>query len=329
MIPLFSAQLRPTNICQLDCLGCWYYGNNVEGKPVEWKRRTLTLEKCITLFEELNQVGFKELVIAGGGDPFAHPHIFDILRSASQHFQVRLLTNLLLCRDPIELIDSGIKEVVVNTSAATEETFIKFHPNQQNKSIGGVSSFKHLLNLIDVLKHRITIKLNFVVSKVNMNEIPIFLELASQLNVETSFKNLRDREFGLNSTEQVWLDSQLPSFRSQSQRLGVKTNLDTFSPWDGNPPFQSISCYAGYYTTVIEADGSVCICCMPGADQLPIDNIHQKSFIDIWRSPRYEDFRQKFLSKKFEPFCKGCVYFSRNRAIHNQLFASKEGRPSL
>jgi MoaA/NifB/PqqE/SkfB family radical SAM enzyme len=149
MIPLSSAQIRPTNACQLDCLGCWYYGQNVDGKSTDWKRKSLSLEKCRTLFQDLNQVGFKELVIAGGGDPLAHPHIYDILKNASQYFRVRLLTNLLLCKSPLDLKQSGIKEIVVNTSAATEKTFLKFHPNQRGKLIDGFSSFERLLYLID------------------------------------------------------------------------------------------------------------------------------------------------------------------------------------
>ncbi|NDG28438.1 MAG: radical SAM protein, partial [Proteobacteria bacterium] len=171
MIPLSSAQLRPTNACQLDCLGCWYYGQNVEGKPIEWKRESLELKKCQELFQDLAHVGFQELVIAGGGDPLAHPKIYDILQSASSQFQVRLLTNLLLCRDPMALKNSGVKEILVNTSAATEETFLKFHPNQHGKKITGASPFEHLLILVDSLKSEIHIKLNFVISKINRHEL--------------------------------------------------------------------------------------------------------------------------------------------------------------
>lgn len=315
MLPLSSAQIRPTNACQLDCLGCWYYGHNVEGKPVDWKRQSLELEKCQELFEELAQVGFRELVIAGGGDPLAHPQIYEILRSATHRFQVRLLTNLLLCRDPTALKNSGVKEILVNTSAATEETFLKFHPNQKGKKIGGASSFEHLLYLIDALKSQVHIKLNFVISRVNRHEIPSFLNLASQLGVEATFKNLRDKDFGLSQTEKEELGSLLPHFRKQARHLGLKSNLESFSPWEGEPRYQDIPCYAGYYTTVIEADGSVCICCMPGADSMPIDNIHKKRFTEIWRSPRYQEFREKFRGKNFESFCNGCVYFSKNQAV--------------
>lgn len=315
MIPFSTAQLRPTNACQLDCLGCWYYGHNVEGKPIQWKRQSLELEKCQELLQDLVQVGFQELVIAGGGDPLAHPQIYEILQSASHHFEVRLLTNLLLCRDPNALKSSGVKEILVNTSAATEETFLKFHPNQVGKKIGGASSFEHLLCLIDSLKSQIHIKLNFVISKVNRHELFPFLELASQLDVEATFKNLRDKDFGLNPDEKEELASLLPQLRKQARNLGIKSNLESFSPWEAEPPYQEIPCYAGYYTTVIEADGSVCICCMPGADSMPIDNIHKKRFIEIWCSSRYQEFREKFREKNFESFCNGCVYFSKNQAV--------------
>lgn len=319
MIPLSSAQLRPTNACQLDCLGCWYYGQNVEGKPIEWKRESLELKKCQELFQDLAHVGFQELVIAGGGDPLAHPKIYDILQSASRRFQVRLLTNLLLCRDPMALKNSGVKEILVNTSAATEETFLKFHPNQHGKKIAGASPFEHLLILVDSLKSEIHIKLNFVISKINRHELLPFLNLAHQLGVEATFKNLRDTEYGLNQAEKKELGKLLPQLRERGRRLGIRSNLESFSPWEDTPPYQDISCYAGYYTTVIEADGSVCICCMPGADSMPIDNIYEKRFTEIWRSARYQEFRERFRNKKFEFFCKGCVYFAKNRAIQDTI----------
>ena len=324
MIPLSSAQLRPTNACQLDCLGCWYYGQNVEGKPVEWKKQSISLEKSQELFQDLSLVGFKELVIAGGGDPLAHPQIYSILRNASRYFSVRLLTNLLLCKDPMALKTSGVSELVVNTSAATEETFLTFHPNQRGKRHGGLSSFEHLLALIGSVKSDIRVKLNFVIGKINLKEISLFLKLVQKLGVEASFKNLRDEAFGLDHNEQLFLNEELPRLLEEAKRLGVKTNLDSFNPWDGAPPFQNVSCYAGYYTTVIEADGSVCICCMPGADSMPIDNINRQRFTEIWHSRRYKEFREKFRNKRFEHFCKGCVYFHRNKVIQNRVNDAKE-----
>lgn len=329
MNKLFSAQLRPTNVCQLDCLGCWYYGQNVVGKPIEWKKKVLPLEKCEELFKDLSEIGFRDLVVAGGGDPLAHPQIYDILKSASSKFSVRLLTNLLLCNDPEALLRTGIKEMIVNTSAATEETFAKFHPNQRGKLIKGVSPFKRLLDLIVYLKPQIQLKLNFVIGKVNIEETFLFLELVHRLGVEASFKNLRDSQWGLSDEERVVLAEKLPQLKSSAERLGIQTNLDSFHPWEGQPPIHTVSCYAGYYTTVIEADGSVCVCCLPGADRMPISNIYHSRFKEIWTSPEYDRVRNKFLAKQFEPFCKECIYFKRNQEFEKQFNPIKRVESSL
>lgn len=329
MTQLLSAQIRPTNVCQLDCLGCWYYGENVEGKPNDWKKKFLSLDKCKELFRDFHQVGFRNLVVAGGGDPLAHPDIYSLLGEASRLFSVRLLTNLLLCKDPVALNQTGITEILINTSAATDETFLKFHPNQRGKKIHGRTPFQHLLFLIESIKSQMTIKLNFVIGKINQHELSLFLDLAHQLGVEATFKNLRDPEWGLNSKERTELAKKLPDLKLQAQRLGTPTNLDSFHPWEGNPPIDTVACYAGYYTTVIEADGSVCVCCLPGADSMPIGNIHQRRFTEIWESKEYDRVRQKFLKKQFESFCKECIYFKRNKAFEHQIHQRQKSQISL
>jgi radical SAM protein with 4Fe4S-binding SPASM domain len=83
----------------------------------------------------------------------------------------------------------------------------------------------------------------------------------------------------------------------------VPFEQNTYDPQQERPSstdfYLSRSCYIGYVLTVIERDGSVWGCLPESSDGLPLGNIHETTFREIWYGDKYMSFRRKqlFLNK--------------------------------
>jgi len=65
-------------------------------------------------------------------------------------------------------------------------------------------------------------------------------------------------------------------------------------------------CLQLFLNPAVRADGAVFPCCIAEyRDDLIMGNLHENSFLDIWRSEKYETFRSTFLSGK-NPICNSC-----------------------
>lgn len=89
-----------------------------------------------------------------------------------------------------------------------------------------------------------------------------------------------------------------------------------------------IPCYAGFMYSRILASGEVIPCCK--AVNLPMGNINDKSFAEIWKNKKYQEFRSHANSKKDDPYfapvnCyKSCDNLGMNLEMHRSFAKIKD-----
>jgi MoaA/NifB/PqqE/SkfB family radical SAM enzyme len=306
------AEVRPTNACQLDCVGCWYYSPHVAPKPAAWKRQQLAPAVFGQLLDDLAATRFRQITVSGGGEPLAHPAIYELLESAAARFDVVLISNVLLCKDPLRLAGTRIKSILANFNAGNGRTYSLYHPNQSEES------YDRLLGILRVLARDVAVTLSCVLGRVNCDDVPNMLRAAADTTKRIHFKTMRTVEPALMTPAQrETLRANLPAYADLADRLGVTHNLRTYDVDSDKPPIESASCYAPYYTTVIHADGTVSVCCQAEQDvaAASLGNVNEQRFRDIWRSPAYDARRDALEARRFEPWCDGCVYFATNRSV--------------
>lgn len=78
----WSVQIDLTNQCNNDCLACWCRSKFLKDKAMkpEVVKQSLSYEKVIGLIDELDKLGVRDIYFTGGGEPFMHPKILDIMR---------------------------------------------------------------------------------------------------------------------------------------------------------------------------------------------------------------------------------------------------------
>ncbi|MFA5272450.1 MAG: radical SAM protein, partial [Candidatus Omnitrophota bacterium] len=130
----FHVQIDLTDYCNNNCLACWCNSPLLEEKKhSDQQKHSLPFELAKELMDNLSEMGTQEIYFSGGGEPFCHPRIMDILAYAKKKgFVCYVNTNFtLLDKDKInKLVDLGVDHLTVSIWAATAEVYAKTHPNK-------------------------------------------------------------------------------------------------------------------------------------------------------------------------------------------------------
>ena len=353
-------QIDLTNNCNNNCIACWCNSPLLEEKALkaEQKSHTLPFELLKESLDELASLGTQEIYFSGGGEPFMHPQIMEILDYAKKKkFSCYVNTNFtLLDKEKIKrIIDLGIDHLTVSTWAATPEIYAATHPNKDAQTFKQITENIKFLNKNK--KKTPYIKLYNVISNLNYHELKDMVIYAKETGSESLEFTLVDTMPG--KTDKLLLDSnQTRELQNYAQELMQK--LDKNSCYDGVLLFRfssflrrissssdlakatydrniidKIPCYIGWNFARLMPNGDVNACLK--AHRIPTGNLYKESFSAIWNGEKQRYFRKKTLVyKKNDAFfrligndpeieeagCyKSCDDIGRNVYIHNRIMS--------
>jgi len=251
------------------------------------------------------------------------------------------------------IVDLGIDHLTVSLWAGTPDTYSNTHPNKSEETFHHI--YENLKYLASIKNKRPFIKVYNVISKINYFEIDKMVDFAIDCGVDSVEFTMVDTVPGhtdsllLSEIEQEQLIelchqvkekvdalehddiNHIVLFRFEEFIRRVSTNDTLFGNYDKNV-IDSIPCYAGWYFARILPDGNVNSCLK--SHRIPVGNIYNKSFRDIWISKKQEEFRCKTLvNEKVDPYfrqigndpsakvgCyKSCDNLGHNQHVHNRL----------
>jgi len=350
-------QIDLTYDCNNNCLACWCNSPLLEEKrlSIEKKKETLPVDLVKRLLDELARIGTKEIYFSGGGEPFIHPQIMEILSFAKQkRFVCYVNTNFtLLNKERIkEIADMGIDYLAVSTWAATPKTYALTHPNKQESDFYNIIDNLRYLNSIK--KDKPKIKLHNVIFNRNYFELKELFELAnttgcefiefalvdtipnktdklllSSIEIEALQKLVKEVTLKLNGND-YYKGVKVLNFKSFLRRIESISDLAK-ATYDRNI-IDKMPCYIGWNFSRIMPNGDVNACLK--AHRIPVGNLYQEGFRKIWNGKKQRDFRKKvFVYEKNDDFfrligndpeikeagCyKSCDDIERNISIHNK-----------
>ena len=354
----FHVQIDLTNNCNNNCIGCWCNSPLLEDKalsPTE-KRQVLPLGLVKGLLDELASMGTREIYYSGGGEPFTHPDIMQVLEySKRKGFICYVNTNFtLLDKERLrKLINLGIEHLTVSTWAATPEIYAATHPNKTEETF---CQIKDNLKFLNQTKFSMPyVKLYNVIFKLNYHEIEEMIKFARETGSESVEFTVIDTIPGktdrllLNDEQCGELYERCQQIKSQLDKNGYLNGVRLFrfdqflrrisSPEDFKRAtydrniIDEMPCYIGWLFARIMPDGNVNSCLK--SHRIPVGNLFQESFSEIWNGKQQIDFRKKTLVyKKSDSFfrligndpdiqeagCyKSCDDIGRNTFMHNKM----------
>jgi len=354
----YLAQIDLTNNCNNNCVGCWCNSPLLAEKHISQLEKNKMLPYALVkdLIDELHNMYTKEIFLSGGGEPFMHPNIMDIVRYIKKmHMVCYINTNFtLLDKNKVhELVELGVDHLTVSLWAGTPKAYVLTHPNKDENAFFKI---REMLKFMSSLRKKGTppyIKLYNVICNVNYYDIVQMIEFALDTEVDsveftvidtipgkTDVLLMSDKErkilaekceeikykFSNSLNNNGLMLSQFDQFLRR-----ILSNDAITGQYDKNI-IDSIPCYVGRVFTRILADGNVNACLK--AHRIPVGNIYKQKFKEIWNGPLQKEFRSKTKRpKKEDPIfscigndpdikvgCyKSCDDIDRNLQIHKRL----------
>ncbi|MBU1565842.1 MAG: radical SAM protein [Proteobacteria bacterium] len=344
-----------TNRCNNNCIACWtrspLLGDNSPDK--DWHKQQLETELVLQLIDDLARMGTSIIRFTGGGEPFLHPDIYTLIRAVKKKnifCAVTTSLNMVGKDDVEELLQSGLDEISVSLWAANATDYVLTHPNKTAKTFLAITE---VLQAIAAKKSR-RIRLPFlktsrqttprvnilnVISRVNCAHVEQMYDYALRVRAESVYFAVVDPVPGstdsllLGEEERFQVRMACENIERRNARMAhnKKIFLDNFSGFrqriaaegagEGNYDFDEVDalpCYIGWIFCRILASGEVAPCCR--GVHLPMGNLHEASFSEIWNSEKYNGFRfmAKNLNKRNSWFKNiGCGTTCDNH-MHNQ-----------
>ena len=356
-----TIQIDLTDYCNNDCLACWCNSPLLSQERLNKPKNTLPAKLVKDLIYETWQMGLEEIYFSGGGEPFMHPDILEILEFAkSLGISCVVNTNFTLLNESIinRLIDMNLDHLTVSVWAGDAKMYKALHPNKTE------DDFYRIQNLLQFLNSKKTvfpdIKIYNVICNINYRQIKKMLEFARLTHSE--FVEFTVVDTIPKATDQLILTGEqrkciLEQFREAGSEFKACNsnhhpqiiNLEHFLRRIDNQDAENaeydsrfidtMPCYIGWLFSRIMPDGDVNSCLK--SHRFPIGNIHQTSFRKIWNSEKQAFFREKTLQgNKNDVFftligndsdCKigcykSCDDIGRNLGMHAklQLLSSSE-----
>lgn len=298
--------------CNLKCVFC----TNREGKASE-NYKDLSLEEFLSLNLPLNSASVVQLY--GWGEPLINPDyekMFDYIVSNFNGITLSISTNGVLLNDKwiSKLILYNNSFINISINAATPESYGLIM--KQNKFEKVINNIKKLDDARKQVKESKTfILLSFVAINQNIDELPKFVEIASEINAGVLVQDLMvmeerhgDLSLMLNPekarnvfklAQQKAFEKKVPfsSYITHPVDYFINNDFDLTSninsavtevlPQLIQPP--PGHCYEPWQRMPIGSDGTVCPCCR---SSMIMGNLYDESFLDVWNGDMYVYLRQ-------------------------------------
>jgi len=338
----WQVQIDLTNRCNNNCLACWCNSPLLGEAAMDpgTKAKTLAFETVVDLIDELEGMGVRNIYLTGGGEPFMHPRILDIMRHVKKRqMHLGMSTNFTLVDKKIaaHLVDIGIDQMNLSLWAATPATYKKLHPNKDYTTFSKIEAMiDHIYQLKRQKKTAYPrLEMYNVINIYNYHELQSMLEFAFQHRMDgvtfAPIDTIQGKTDGLvlsAKDKSALLDSlkQIPEltalFGDKYQHTLRINNFKTFMKriknfnkgiYDKEILESMPSCYAGWSFARILANGEVNSCLK--SFKTPVGSIYEKSFAEIWMGAKQNKFRKYTINyAPNDPFLKnmGNTRFANN-----------------
>lgn len=322
-LPL-QLNIEITNACNFNCITCYR-------KEKLFDEKVTFIDQKV-LYNNIEQINPEYVSIAGMGEPFLHPKIFDFLKFLKKKKIMSSITTngSTLSSYANNIVDSYINVITISIDSANPETYKKIRGKDYLSTI--IEGIKKINQIKKQKKKDLPqLSIHFVIQKNNYKEVNEIYELAKKLNINMLYYvpieiipgSIVDKEQHYN-IDYDWLINKLTEIRYKSYKDNINTNLEI---WDRDKnyfyykfnhnvikssPLMNRPCVRLWISTYIDVYGNVYPCCIPvffpKNEKYIMGNINEFSFKEIWNNKRYIAFRKNIRSgKKSFECCKNCV----------------------
>lgn len=294
-----SVMIELTNECQLECITC----PRDKTDAFDYEIGTMSFENFKHIFGQFES-DIETLDLTGLGESLMHPEIFDIIRwiRSRRKVHIYLTTNtILLTKKTVEKFrQDPVNTLCISIDGTTQQQFASVRGNLNFERLKERVSYT-----VEQLKDRMQFIMCVVLVKENLDDMPAFVELASELGMrQLSLKPINLVANSIPSSYyQIYRTDKFQQLAETSLRLGREKGIqvDVFEigkyfcvfPWD---------------PIYVTWDGYLVPCCAkPFPKRKNFGNLLHQNYDELMNRPSLVGFRELMLHKEDSPgFCNKC-----------------------
>jgi radical SAM protein with 4Fe4S-binding SPASM domain len=286
-----SFSIEPTNHCNLKCPEC-PSGLGTLTRPLG----LLQLEEFKRLIDEIKSTSFY-VQLFFQGEPFINKQLLQMINYAkTNNVYIAVSTNgHFINEENVDtILENTPDKLIYSVDGLDEESY-------QNYRVGGTfeRADKGLRALVkrknELKRKRPFIEFQFIVMKQNEHQLDEVLDYGKDVGVDKIvFKTMQISSYE-NALKFLPENKKYRRYKVENGSFKIKNKLKDH-------------CFALWRTSVITWDGRVVPCCFDKDAEFELGQINRSSFADVWKSGKYNDFRNKILSnRKSIDMCVNCT----------------------
>jgi len=306
--PIFI-EIEVTTRCNLKCLICEHTYWNEPPKDMKLEEFKMIVDQ----FPRLCWIG-----LTGIGESFLNKDFIKMLEYVKKKkVFVELYDTFYFINKEIgqKLVDLKIEKIFASIDAAQKETYEKIRVGSDFERV-----IKNIETIFKIKKEKNSkypwVNFHFIVTKINYNEIPEFIEMVDRIRhgfpTEIQFTRMLH-----NFPEVKNLFIEVPSYIiKKAEEVARKKGINLI--WNQNVPLKKPpinECTAWSMPFIFVTGDVICCCASNEANKRDFQkkhsfgNVFEKSFRKIWFSENYRTFRRQIRMGKIPIQCVDCPIF--------------------
>jgi MoaA/NifB/PqqE/SkfB family radical SAM enzyme len=328
----FYLTIDATHRCNLHCAYCRWHSQLL---PATFLNKNLESDLSPELFRQLcadlSGTGTQTLQFVGAGEPLLHPQIYDMISTAKSFgFRVLLYSNGVLLDDSTirMLIAARLDLLRVTLGDTSAEGFEQKHPQIKlgafQRILDGLNQFSGIKREQGLTTPQL--ELGVPIDRNILADLDTIIKIAATTGCNGLFFSVV-LDFGQDALKHFCLSPEevdtacrvLPKKRKLLETLSIRHNIDEvlLRYQIGRNVWKRVPCYGAWYFSFIRSDGQVMVC---QRSQIPMGDLKQNSFGEIWNCEAYQNFRRSALLDRNPPYdCEFCPHVINNHRVYSYL----------
>lgn len=282
-----ALMIEPTNICNLSCPLC-PSGNN----SLKRERGMMSLDRFQRIVKQVApHIGM--LILWNQGEPYLNPDFYAMTELCTKlGFYSMTSTNASLKLDIPRIVKSGLNKIIISMDGISAQTYNEYRINGNFELV--LQNMKALLEEKKRQKKRTPeLVWQFIVMSHNEHEVPKVRSLAHKMGIDKL--ELKTVQIYTEDDKRFLPQNEASSrYKLTGKAVELKTELLN-------------RCRRLWTQPVINWDGEMSVCCYDKDLSIPIGNIDNTSFQDLWFGQSMQEMRKAVLKNRaaFE-ICRNC-----------------------